>query len=354
MKIFSFLFIICLFQLTCQSPTISTNESPSFVSPSIPVGDKMAGLSFVAPPNPFDGDPMKPIVALGANWIAAIPYAFTLLGEPSVHFNSDRQWWGERPEGTIETIRIAQAAGIKVMLKPQVYIPGSWPGGLDFKTDREWEQWESDYEKYIMTFVAIADSMDVGLFCIGTEFKFSETKRVQFWRKLIKKIRAEYKGKLVYASNWDSYEDVPFWDALDYIGIDAYFPLIDKKEPSVAEIKKAWEKYLRPIRKLHKKTNRPVLFTEYGYLSVDGCTYNTWELEKDRQKYSVNEQAQANALQALHEVFWPEPYYHGGFLWKWFPDVDRHSKRRKHGYTPQGKKGEEFLQAWYRGDGNGN
>ncbi len=349
MRIPPFLFIICLLQWACQSPSVRTNESAPILVSTISLETKMAGLSFVAPPNPFEGDPMQAIVELGANWIAVIPYAFSRQGEAQVHFDSDRQWWGERPEGTIETIRIAQAAGIKVMLKPQVYIPGSWPGGLDFKLDSEWEQWENDYEKYIMTFVAIADSMNVGLVCIGTEFKFSETKREQFWRKLIKKIRAEYKGQLVYASNWDSYEDVPFWDALDYIGIDAYFPLIDKKEPSLDEIKKAWEKYRRPIRKLHEKTNRPILFTEYGYLSVDGCTYNTWELEKDRQKHSVNEQAQANALQAMHEVFWSEPYYHGGFLWKWFPDMDHHRSRRKHGYTPQGKKGEEVLRTWYKG-----
>jgi len=348
MKTSPLLLLICLFQLTCQSPTVSTKESPTPFVPSIPVADKMAGLSFVAPPNPFEDDPMKAIVELGANWIAVIPYAYTMQGEAQVHFDSDRQWWGERPTGTIETIRVAQAAGINVMLKPQVYIPGSWPGGLDFEKDSEWEQWESDYETYIMTFVEIADSMNVELFCIGTEFTFSEKKREHFWRKLIKKIRHQYKGKLVYASNWDAYQNVGFWDALDYIGIDAYFPLIDKKEPSVAEIKEAWGKYLRPIRNLHKQTNRPVLFTEYGYLSVDGCTYNTWELEKDRRKHTVNEQAQANALQAMHEVFWPESYWHGGFLWKWFCDIDKHRSRRKHGYTPQGKKGEELLRSWYK------
>jgi len=128
----------------------------------------------------------------------------------------------------------------------------------------------------------------------------------------------------------------------------AFFPLINKKEPSVAEIKQGWEKYLRAIRNLHKQTNRPVLFTAYGYLSVDHCTHNTWELEKDRYKYPINEQAQANAIQALHEVFWQEPYWHGGFLWKWFPDIDNQRRPTTHGYTPQGKKAEAVLRSWYQ------
>ncbi len=344
MKSISYLILLCLLQLTCRPQPGSIEMSQ--VKP-LPQDGRMAGLSFVGPPRPFSKNPMNRIQNLGANWIAAIPYAYTLRGEASVHFDSDRQWWGERTEGTIETVRLAKATGLKVMMKPQVYVPGSWPGGLDFKTDQEWESWEKDYETYIMTFVPIADSMDVELFCIGTEFKYSEQKRAAFWRKLIKKIRSQYKGKLVYASNWDSYDKVSFWDALDYIGIDAYFPLVDKDNPSIDEIKKGWEKHRKAIKQLHEKTQRPVLFTEYGYLSVDGCTHNTWELEHDLGSHPVNERAQANAIEALHSVFWQEPYYHGGFIWKWYPNYEDYRRTRSRGYTPQGKLGEQVLQRWY-------
>jgi hypothetical protein len=40
-------------------------------------------------------------------------------------------------------------------------------------------------------------------------------------------IRKIYTGKLTYAANWDDFDKVPFWKELDYIGIDAYFPLSD-------------------------------------------------------------------------------------------------------------------------------
>lgn len=347
------LLITCLLFMGIQCTHQTTQSDQSKESTTLlpankkDAGPKMTGLSFVAPPNPFEKNPMPAVQAVGADWIAVIPFAYTLKGEASVHFNSNRQWWGERPEGVRETIQLAKEAGIKILMKPQVYFPGSWPGDLDFDNDADWSAWEKDYETYLMTFVEIAKEMEVEMICIGTEFKQSETKREQFWRDLIKKIRASYTGKLVYAANWDCYDKVPFWDDLDYIGIDAYFPLVDSKTPDIAALKKAWQKPLQQIRRLHKKVQRPVLFTEFGYLAVDGCAYNTWELESKVRRLPQNQQAQANALDALFEVFWQEPYWQGCFLWKWFPNMKGHEGYIAVDYTPQGKLGEEVIKKWY-------
>ncbi|MFK7809676.1 MAG: hypothetical protein AB8F74_17860 [Saprospiraceae bacterium] len=338
-----------LFQLACRQnniPAGTNNEQQQIKASPIEVD----GLSFVAPPRAFTTDPMAEVKSVGANWIAVIPYAYTRQGETEVRFNSPRQWWGERTEGVIETIQRANKANVKVMLKPQVYFPGSWPGGHDFDNEKDWETWEREYRKYIMTFVPIADSLNVPLFCIGTEFKMSEQKRSPFWRQLIKDIRAQYKGKLTYASNWDCYDKVTFWDDLDYIGIDAYFPLVDKKQPSIKSIIAAWGKYTDGIHSIHKKTKKPVLFTEFGYLSVDGATHNTWDLEAKVRQLPVNEQVQANALHALFTVFSKKEYWAGGFLWKWFPNMKGHEGYPASDYTPQGKVGEQVLKEWYEAD----
>jgi hypothetical protein len=276
-----------------------------------------------------------------------IPYGFTRLKEPKVHYNTDRQWWGEREEGVRETIRLAKTSNVKVVLKPQLYIPGSWTGSLDYKTSAEWEQWEGDYTDYVMTFAKIATELDVPVFCVGTEFKISARKREQYWRNLIIQVRAIYKGKLIYAANWDEYMDVPFWDALDYVGINAYFPLKDTKTPSLESLKKAWEPHKKAIRHFYNKTKKPIVFTEYGYLSVDGCAHNTWELEGKVKTLAVNEQAQANALQALLETFWDEPYWYGGFIWKWFPNMRGGEGYNSRDYTPQGKMGHGILKKCY-------
>jgi hypothetical protein len=324
------------------TPTPPHNE-PMVVIP------KMHGLTFVAPPEPFPINPMTDVKNVGATWISVVPYAFTRQDVPNVRFSeTGGQWWGERPEGVRETIRLAHEHGVKVMLKPQVYVPYGWTGTLDFKTAEDWEKWETAYERYILRFAALADSSEVELFCIGTEFNNSIQKRPEFWTKLIPKIRSVYRGKLTYSSNWDDWERVPFWGKLDYIGLGGYFPLVDAVTPEVAALKEAWKPIVERLRTLSKTVGKPVLFTEFGYLSVDGCGWRNWELERGVEGRNINEQAQANCLEALLATFQAESWWAGGFLWKWFPNMRGHEGYPERDYTPQGKLGEEVLKKWYR------
>ena len=309
---------------------------------------KMRGLSFVAPPRPFAKTPMTDVKDVKADWIAVIPYGYTRLGEPLVQYEAaEWQWWGERISGVRVTIDSAHRAGLNVMLKPQVYVPHGWTGALDYATDQEWEKWEKSYENYLLPFVDVAESMKVAVVCVGTEFKMGVVKREAFWRNLIQKIRQRYHGKLVYAANWDEYPLVPFWDALDYIGVNAYFPLVQKETPSVSDLQTAWQPHVEALRSFQEKCKKPMIFTEFGYLSVDGCAYNSWDVEKRIHSMNINEQAQANALDGLFTTFWKEPWWVGGFLWKWFPEGQGHEGYFAKDYTPQGKKAETILKKWY-------
>lgn len=319
--------------------------TPGLSSPQ-PPAQKMRGLNLVAPPNPFSDNPMPAVQAVGADWVAIIPFAYTRPGDPSVHFGSPWQWWGERPEGAEATVKLAKEHGLQVMLKPQVYVPGSWPGGLDFSAD-EWKAWETSYEAYLLPLVDMAQKEKVDLICIGTEFKLSSTTRPDFWRQLIRKVRARYDGRLTYAANWDEYRHIEFWNELDFIGVDAYFPLVDSHTPSVPELRKAWKPILQQLSAVQRAVGKPLLFTEYGYLSVDGCASKTWELESRIARLAVNEQAQANALEALLATFWPEANWAGGFLWKWFPNMQGHEGYPGKDYSPQGKIAEGVLKNWY-------
>lgn len=311
-------------------------------------GAKMSGLSFVAPPRPFSGAVMSEVKNVNASWIATIPYGFTSMGEAKVHYNTaGGQWWGESLAGVRLTIDSAHRAGVKVMMKPQVYVPGGWVGGLDFKTDAEWEKWETDYEKYLMRFVDLGVEMKAEAICIGTEFRMSTAKREKFWRSLIAKIRKKYSGQLTYSSNWDEYPVIPFWDALDFAGINAYMPLSDKETPSVSELCEAWKPHFEQIKTFQAKINKPVVFTEYGYMSVDGCAGKGWEIEPKVKSLKINELAQANALEALHKTFGKMPWWQGGFLWKWFPDGEGHEGYIERDYTPQGKMAAAILRKWH-------
>ncbi len=309
--------------------------------------EKIDGLTFVAPPKAFEMNPMPAITKVKAGWISIVPFGFTRKNGNTVIFNQERQWWGERPEGIKESIRLAKEADIKIMLKPQIWMHGTWIGELNFDNDADWTSWEQSYSDYILELARLSEEYGVEIFCFGTELKIAIQERTAYWNSLIKEIRKVYSGKLTYSSNWDSYEDVPFWDELDYIGISAYFPLVDTKTPKPDELQRRWKPVKKKLSKFSKRNNKQILFTEFGYMSLDGCAYRAWELEKKVNQTEINEIAQANALDALFHTFFEQDYWAGGFLWKWFPNGEGHEGYPAKDYTPQGKLAETILKKWY-------
>ncbi|MBT8233259.1 MAG: hypothetical protein HKO66_00975 [Saprospiraceae bacterium] len=308
---------------------------------------KIGGMTLVAPRDSFSDNPFLPLKEINVGWVAVVPYAFTPQNEAKLYFGNDHQWWGETPRGATSTIKLAKENGLKVMLKPQLWMHGSWVGDLSFDNEKDWESWETDYTDYILTFAKIAESQGVEMLCVGTEFKKAVSARENYWRALIAKIRDLYSGLLTYSANWDEFESVPFWDDLDVIGVSAYFPLTETATPSVKELAKKWKPIKKKMSSLCRKYDKQILFTEYGYLSVDGCAGKTWELEKKRTSLPSNELAQSNALEALYTSFCDEDFWAGGFKWKWYPNKSRRKKFRIHDYTPQDKMAEKTIETWY-------
>ena len=71
------------------------------------------------------------------------------------------------------------------------------------------------------------------------------------WRALIADVREQTGAPLTYAANWTDYERVPFWDALDVIGIQAYFPLADSTDSSEEAIRRGWQRRMDEIGRAH-------------------------------------------------------------------------------------------------------
>ncbi len=312
--------------------------------------DFINGVSYVAPSRGLTEVPFESVVNLHANWVAAMPFAFIDGNTPNVRYNHERQWWGERAEGIAKTIEHAKSNKLKVMLKPHVWVKGQgWTGDYKLASEQEWETWEKDYTDYILTYARIADSLQVEAFCVGLEFKNVVIERPEFFKGLISEVRKVYGGLVTYAANWDNYQNVSFWKSVDFIGINAYFPLSQEATPSVATLETAWDVEKGNLRKLSKKYRKPIVFTEFGYRSMDKAAGNQWELEHHR-KYTgqSNMKAQENAYQALFKTFWEESWIRGGFLWKWYPNHDDKLNADNSDYTPQKKPVENIIRKWYK------
>lgn len=307
-------------------------------------GEKVLGISFVAANERVTKEDIAPIKALGATWVCLMPYGFIRKTDNVVHYNSPWQWWGETDAGIKETSRLAKARGLKVMLKPQVWFKhGNYTG--DFvPSDSVKIEFEKSFTSFVLHYAELAKKVEADLFCIGTEWHKFVDSDPKFWQQLILKVKNIYIGKLTYAANWDEYKTVPFWQEMDYIGINAYFPLSDKDYPSLDDLQESWQPWLKEMGSVAESVGKPILFTEYGYRSTVKNTSKPWV---SYTKAVVSLENQSVAYQALYSEFWHQPWFAGGFAWKWFHNHKERGGREHIGYSPQNKPAEKVIYEQY-------
>lgn len=310
--------------------------------------EKINGVSFVANRNPVDSTHVQPVQNVHANYAAVMPFGFVPeIDKPQIVYNTDRQWYGETREGGRNYVKELHKGAIAVMVKPQIWIRhGEFTGYLKMQTEEEWTALEDSYRSFMLDYATLAQEEKAAIFCIGTELEQFVVNRPDFWKTLITEIKEVYKGKLTYAANWDEYKRVPFWDQLDYVGIDAYFPVSESQTPTVQEAIEGWQPWKEEISAFAKAKNKKILFTEWGYRSVDFTGKEPWKADwKDGAP--VNLEAQANTTQAVFETIWGEEWFAGGFVWKWFIHHDQVGGPDNNRFTPQNKPAEKVIATYY-------
>lgn len=309
---------------------------------------KINGVSFVASRVIISEKNVQPVLNINANFAALMPFGFIReLSHPEIRFNSDKQWIGEREEGVKQYAEELRKKNIKIMLKPQIWVSqGQFTGFIKMTKEEDWEILENSYSLFILEYARIAQESNFEILCIGTELEGFVDARPDYWKQLIVDIKKIYKGKLTYASNWNEYNRTPFWDDIDYIGIDAYFPVDDKQSPTLEASKKGWQTHKSEMKSYSEKHNKPILFTEFGYRSIDFAGRAPWTV--DRIDKQVNLEAQAILTQALFEEFWQEDWFAGGFVWKWFHDYETVGGKDDNRFTPQNKPAEAVISKFYK------
>lgn len=240
--------------------------------------------------------------------------------------------------------------GFKVMLKPHIWIgggsfdPDNWRSKIDFDNPKEREEWFSSYEKFILGEAELAQRTGTEMLVVGTEL-VGVSKYTDEWKKIIEKIREIYSGKLTYAAEGMNAQKIEFWDSLDYIGIDAYFPLTEKAGPSLEELVEGWKRYEPEIKSLSEKYDKQIIFSEIGFKSVEGTAIKPWEWKLDGE---TSQTEQALAFEATSIAFKDKAYLAGIFVWKYFTDMNSYEKgNTEKGFTPYGKESEKVISGWF-------
>ena len=311
----------------------------------ISVTEKLKGVCWVGSRSPLDGGELRALKATGANALSQTPFGWQGdLNSPEIRWqvNAERQWWGETANGIQATHDSSQVLGIMNMLKPHLWVRGSWPGEIEMTNEEDWEHWFKNYRGFILDYAKLAEELKIPILCIGTELE-KTSERTEDWRKVISQIRKVYSGKLVYAANFTEFEKIKFWDELDYIGIQAYFPLAKSHNPDLAELTKSWEKQVPQIEKVVRKYKKPVFFTEIGYCNTVDAAIEPWVWPNERKEIELSEEIQALCYEAFFETAWKKSWMAGVFFWKWYPEAHG----RDPDFTPQGKKAEAIMARYF-------
>lgn len=288
---------------------------------------------------------MEQLVSIGTEWVSLVTTRY------QDHYNSTDiyalQDKTPTDESLIFAIRKLHDLKLKVMLKPHVDIVegnGKWRGEISFDNAGDWQTWFDNYSAYILHYADMAEKEDVEIFCIGTELTQSVLTQAQQWKDLIKKVRQAYSGQLTYAANWSNeFEQITFWDSLDYAGIDPYFPLVVSSNPTVEELKSAWLDWIKQIEAWQAKINKPVVFTEIGYKSSRDATDEPW------QHNAIGEldlELQVNCYRALLESLWDKPWFYGVYWWYWGVNPKMGGELNRD-FIPQNKPASDVVKEWY-------
>src|SRR5688572_3862255 len=309
--------------------------------PAVPVVEKQRGMSYAAAfsrerdvryGSAASAEALQDLKALGVNWISITPFGFH-RGTPEIRFGGERIW--ETDASLLAVTKQAHDLGIKVLLKPHIWGRGE----LDMTTwqEPEWKTWFEHYTRFIEHYAAIGRNAKVDAFCVGNEQKVASRRETE-WRAMIARVRTIYRGPVTYGANFDEVFDVPFWDAVDWIGVSAYFPLVDDPSPDREALIRAWQPILARLERLSIEEKRPIVFTEIGYRSVDGAAWRQWEIPSTAP---ANPDAQRTAYEAFFEAVWPQPWLAGAYPWKWHSYRDH--VRRANDYEIENKPAADVV-----------
>jgi hypothetical protein len=195
----------------------------------------------------------------------------------------------------------------------------------------------ANYRQYVLRYARLAADTGADILCIGTELaQASQAADIAVdWRALAAEVRTIYSGPLTYAAHFSEVEGIPFWDSLDYIGIDGYYPTVRLAAA------------LDSLERLSVRWNRPLIFTEAGFASSSHALTEPWKPGPyEAPPDAVRLDLQAEGWQTLLAELWRRDFIWGVYAWKWHPSLTWGGPTNAD-HTPQGKPALDVIRRFY-------
>lgn len=270
-------------------------------------------------------------------------------------------------------IRTAKSLGFRVMLKPHVDLLrnehpsgafwrgdiGGCPASVTSLSEREWLRWFASYEQFIVHYAEVAEAHGVDMLSLGCELTCANARAAQ-WRQVAARVRRSFSGILTTSSMpplagspvGHSKEcggqihgeppapvgapELAWWDAVDVIGLDAYWLL---NGSTSGDLVAQWKPHVAYARALARQHGKRLIFTEIGYCSG--------RCERTHTPSATDYESQAAHYSAVFEAMrGEESWFDGAFWWNW--NTDDGANDGDDFLSPQWKPAEDVLRAYYR------
>jgi len=267
----------------------------------------------------------------GARWVVLTPTWFMNAASDSYMQATD----GTPTDDSLRVaIRKAKSLGLLVSLKPHVDVKNDIRFNLN---PADQKAWFKSYRVMVLQYARLAAAEKVDIFVVGTElFHVDGPTNYDDWKSLIAAVRAVYSGSLTYAADWYNFPRVTFWDQLDYIGIDCYFPQVSSY---YIVMQAGWQSYKLLVAPVAALYGKQVIFTELGISSQEGANRQPWEW---KEIGPVDLKVQSDYFESLLSVFGDTSWFAGFWQWGWEINPDGGGANDK-GMTVQGKPALDVL-----------
>ena len=291
---------------------------------------------------------MERLASLGLDWIC-IPVncfqeAFYSLNVFSLFGRT------QTDEDVAFAVNKAKSLGLNVCLKPMVdCLDRSWRARIDFPHENPayLDRWFDSYTRFMLHYARLAEKLGCKMLCTGCEMAGMD-KNGSRCAEMISKVREVYSGLLMHNINHGDELRFDWLDAVDIIGISAYYPVSTEADNSIDMMRSRWAEHIKKALQCHEKYGRPVMFAEIGVRNEHGCTRYPWDFH-NRPERPSDEQEQADFYESAMAASWDKEWFCGYFWWDWkakLPPADKAAQNRD--FTVYGKKAEQVLRRWYK------
>ncbi len=293
---------------------------------------------------PYSAALLDELARMGASWISITPFGrIWSLDSTAIAMDFEAPYEDNRV-AIRAMVRQAHARGLRVMVIPHLWVEtGGWRGEIDPGSPEGWDAYQESYRRFVTAWARDAALAGADAFSIGVECKSWSGRFGAYWRTLIEEVRAVFPGVLTYSANWDEADSVLFWDQLDLVGINAFYPLADHSAATYEEYVAGARAIVPDVRDLAETLQMPVLFVEVGYTTRRDAAVEPWLWPDGMENVVVDEDEQARALSAMFEAFLPHDWFAGFLVWRYYANLDDVSQEAIWGFSPHAKRAEPML-----------